>query len=667
MLQMEPILSCYSALERLELDGEITIIEIKNRIRDGATATGYVDMNIRIDFRGHICEMQILDQVMFGLKNEMHSSFELCRSFNLVGPLPPVAPRRASAVVRSVPLTLRLALGVLRFLVGVFALAMSSWYLVFLFYPGLTYFFPEEPLLFKLIFGFALSAPFSITCFLACSDLLGGAVRGLSHVCLCAVLCGIVLVGCGIILSFGAATGNPGTFMLFCFMAIAYLLHFAAAATAVRCRGCCSSSGRRRGGSPSRAAMLYRRYLGINGTLFVWKVVALQLVTIMLQAMTKLEILGMAVAMEGASYAYLGAYAVLFKPLYWAFVCALVLNAIYPAVLLRSKRFRLQRDAVAATDLLLDMIYFLAFFLSMYAAGGAAQIVPTTPILYASMLWPLVHVVTTARAIETAAVQRQSPADRASQIDPQEQAARRQRLPRWAAAAFLLLAGSGCSLPFLMGARAYYPFNNGDTCRPCACSREAVLGSCEIPATLGAPWLFLDGKGIRGIAPGAFRKLSTLRVLDLSHNNISALPVGAFDGLDRLTSLDLSANDVDVLRAGDFDGVPLLMTLVLRDNPLAALRAGAFAGLDQLHNLFLDGLGELHVVEPSVFADTPRVANVWVGSSALNCTRLGLPSGVTCFDDMSCDVEHVALIGKGFCHGGEYDTAACASDGGACA
>jgi hypothetical protein len=113
-----------------------------------------------------------------------------------------------------------------------------------------------------------------------------------------------------------------------------------------------------------------------------------------------------------------------------------------------------------------------------------------------------------------------------------------------------------------MGARDYYPFNNGDECQPCTCSSEAVLESCTIPATLGVGALFLDDKGIRGIIPGAFRGLSRLETLDVSQNNVSAMPVGAFDGLGRLTSLDLSANAIDM--AGVFDGVPLLVTLVLR-------------------------------------------------------------------------------------------------------
>jgi hypothetical protein len=306
----------------------------------------------------------------------------------------------------------------------------------------------------------------------------------------------------------------------------------------------------------------------------------------------------------------------------------------------------------------------------MYSSEGVEQIFPTTPFLYVSTLWPLMHVVTTARAIETAAVQRRSEdSDLPQDSSEAERAAARQRLPRWAAAAFLVLAILACWAPFLfLGARDRYPFDNGDECRPCVCSAEAMLESCTIPATLGVKNLYIDGKGIRGIVPGVFRGLSDTWVLVVSHNNISALPAGAFDGLDHLITLSLSANALRTLTAGAFDGLPMLATLFLRDNPLAALRAGDFAGLGELRNLFLDGSDELRVVEPGVFAATPRVANVWVGGSALNCTRFGLPGGVTCFDEVSCDVEPIVRVGNGICDvAAGYNTAACAWDGGDCA
>jgi hypothetical protein len=92
--------------------------------------------------------------------------------------------------------------------------------------------------------------------------------------------------------------------------------------------------------------------------------------------------------------------------MYWIFVCALALNAVYPAVLLHSKHRGLQRDATSAIDVLLDMTYFLTFWLSMYAAYAWPKMLSTTFLDYTATLSPLVRLVTTAREIEVAAVVR---------------------------------------------------------------------------------------------------------------------------------------------------------------------------------------------------------------------------------------------------------------------
>ena len=55
-------------------------------------------------------------------------------------------------------------------------------------------------------------------------------------------------------------------------------------------------------------------------------------------------------------------------PLYWSFLLALVINSIYPSILLHSPSKRVQRDAVAAGDVFLDLTYFLTSFISGYFA-----------------------------------------------------------------------------------------------------------------------------------------------------------------------------------------------------------------------------------------------------------------------------------------------------------
>jgi hypothetical protein len=56
----------------------------------------------------------------------------------------------------------------------------------------------------KVVVGLALATPFSLMSCLAFSDLLHGASNNHSR----AMPCGIVAIGCGVIVGFGAASGN---------------------------------------------------------------------------------------------------------------------------------------------------------------------------------------------------------------------------------------------------------------------------------------------------------------------------------------------------------------------------------------------------------------------------------------------------------------------------
>ena len=64
------------------------------------------------------------------------------------------------------------------------------------------------------------------------------------------------------------------------------------------------------------------------------------------------------------------------QPCYWIFVGALLLNAIYPSVLLRSTRKHAQRDAVAACDAALDVVYALVYMLSTFSTLAYSKMLP---------------------------------------------------------------------------------------------------------------------------------------------------------------------------------------------------------------------------------------------------------------------------------------------------
>ena len=60
-------------------------------------------------------------------------------------------------------------------------------------------------------------------------------------------------------------------------------------------------------------------------------------------------------------------------------VCAFVVNATVPFVLLRCERRGLKRDAVAALDIALDLVYFLIFRISMAFVQAWPTLLPVAP------------------------------------------------------------------------------------------------------------------------------------------------------------------------------------------------------------------------------------------------------------------------------------------------
>ena len=81
--------AAYAHLQSLEDRGVLTIVQNKNRYVDGPTITGYLDANVRVRYRGHIAEVQILIVGMYTLKNDQTPLYNLARTIGLVGPLQP--------------------------------------------------------------------------------------------------------------------------------------------------------------------------------------------------------------------------------------------------------------------------------------------------------------------------------------------------------------------------------------------------------------------------------------------------------------------------------------------------------------------------------------------------------------------------------------------------
>jgi hypothetical protein len=106
--------------------------------------------------------------------------------------------------------------------------------------------------------------------------------------------------------------------------------------------------------------LLYEKYFGIEGSLCDFKVAVLQLFTVMLQALGKLQIMGGIV-----SFAIYSApkHSDAFKRCFWAFVAFLCLNSTYPSVLLAFPSVKWVRRGAAMMDAALDMAYTCTYLI----------------------------------------------------------------------------------------------------------------------------------------------------------------------------------------------------------------------------------------------------------------------------------------------------------------
>ena len=106
--------------------------------------------------------------------------------------------------------------------------------------------------------------------------------------------------------------------------------------------------------------LLYEKYFGIEGSLCDFKVAVLQLFTVILQALGKLQIMGGIV-----SFAIYSApkHSDAFKRCFWAFVACLCLNSTYPSVLLAFPSVKWVRRGAAMMDAALDMAYTCTYLI----------------------------------------------------------------------------------------------------------------------------------------------------------------------------------------------------------------------------------------------------------------------------------------------------------------
>ena len=140
--------------------------------------------------------------------------------------------------------------------------------------------------------------------------------------------------------------------------------------------------------------------------------------------------------------------------------------------------------------------------------------------------------------------------------------------------------------------------------------------------------LQLERKGITRLKSGDFRGLSSLELLRLNDNELSALPADVFDGLSYLKHLWLDRNDLTTLPDGVFDSLTNLRGLSWDSNGLTTLPDGVLDGLSNLGHLSWDSNG-LTTLPDGAFNGLSNLKELDLSNNDLST----LPDGV--FDGLS--------------------------------
>ena len=298
--------------------------------------------------------------------------------------------------------------------------------------------------------------------------------------------------------------------------------------------------------------VVYERFFGLHGMYYTWKVALLQLLTVAVQAAGKLNLLSGMVSVA----IFLKSDAVLqLKIGFWALVGFLVVNAVYPGILILFPRSS-TRVAGASVDAFLDLGYTLTYLAVVLTAlpaltseetipgnfggGGDAENLqisnrlspsfafPSHPLSYAAVYMSLAHVLAVCRALERA-----------------ERGGETQGEPPMMQWKFMqgawrrILAGLSAMLPLLVLACMWlgvsYPLLQPSDfrCFPCSCDAATNatlrLVDCKLPEVLRYIELSLSDHNIAEIDPNSFP--TGLKVLSLSGNPVRNLNGDLFSSL----------------------------------------------------------------------------------------------------------------------------------------
>lgn len=130
--------------------------------------------------------------------------------------------------------------------------------------------------------------------------------------------------------------------------------------------------------------------------------------------------------------------------------------------------------------------------------------------------------------------------------------------------------------------------------------------------------VFLRNCRIGQIDDLAFRGLTNLIELDLSHNLLTAVPSGTFQDMPFLRDLILSSNPIQKIDSRAFQTVPGLVKLDLSNCELQTIAPKAFEGIELLESLKLNG-NRLSELRPRTVETLNRLHGVELHDNPWHC------------------------------------------------
>ena len=358
----------------------------------------------------------------------------------------------------------------------------------------------------------------------------------------------------------------------------------------MQCCCCCLCCCKRRRSfkiRPRPTQLWYRRYLGVQGCHYAFKVAALQFLTVMTQGLAKTSLFRTIQDTHG-SEALWASSAVS------CFIVLLLCNILFPAMILVIPNYVFSRVGAALLDAVLDVGYMVTsiWLYVVFATNYLTDIFLSSFLNYMSIYICVAHVLCVCRSLETAdwialfQVPRAPPTGKA-----------------WKRILFSTAYVAFVSI--LLGGIVLGAFTSHDgLCPPCQCAAVAptslLLERCVIPigyVAQGAPDMLefnLTNRNITKVLPDAFiarGEHQRVRSVSLRGNHLTELPEGLFRDLLQQEEDDWGSPDID--------------TVDLADNRIATLppglfQAGSSGGLSVIRELHLEGNG-LTTLPPGVF------------------------------------------------------------------